>query len=34
MGDVHARVNVYSREDSIDAYCMLQGCQIMKDAVS
>ena len=28
MGDVQARVNFYSPEDAIHAYCLLQGCQI------
>ena len=28
MRDVNARVNFYSPKDTIDAYCVLQGCQI------
>jgi len=34
MGNVHARVNFYSPEDSIEAYCLLQGCQIYEGAAS
>jgi len=28
MGDVHARVNFCSPKDAINAYCLLEDCQI------